>query len=207
MRPSHVNCHRLKSLRPILEEWVRLNRSYAETLNWKDCAWWGNERASTSILAAAAWKAGGVALEEFSTRKLNKMGQKAGRCDLFFQAGTSKFACELKQVYPRLKARQNYKFSKEVEFLDWACSDAKKLFPEEGRQLGICIIAPRFPQSQTATMEQTLGGYLASLLQNKRQLKFHAVAWFFPKEGRRLKWENGKTYPGVIILIREISKN
>jgi hypothetical protein len=84
----------------------RLNRIYGETLRWKDCAWWANERASIGILAAAVWKCGGVALEEYSTRKTNKKEHRTGRCDLFFAFGKNHFACEVKQVFPRLKADQ-----------------------------------------------------------------------------------------------------
>jgi len=57
----------LKRLKPILEQWIHLNHYYGKRLSWKDCAWWANERASTGILAAAAWTYGGIALGRVNT--------------------------------------------------------------------------------------------------------------------------------------------
>src|ERR1035437_2626560 len=84
MQRSYVNSGNLRSLHPILKEWIRLNRTYSKRMQWEDCAWWANERASTGILAAAAWMAGGVALEEYSTKKVKKKEHRTGSCDLFF---------------------------------------------------------------------------------------------------------------------------
>ena len=72
MRPYYVNCGKLRSLHPILKEWIRINRRYCERESWKDCVWWNNERALTGILAAAVWTLGEVSLEEYVTPKTRK---------------------------------------------------------------------------------------------------------------------------------------
>jgi len=205
MHPSKVKCgKKLKCLTPILNKWIRLNRAYSEKVQWEDCAWWANERASVGILAAAVWMSGGVALEEYSTTKVRKENHGAGRCDLFFTVGKNKFACEAKQIFPRLRKGRTGDISKVKDKFDATCEDAKNLLPEEGRWLGICFVAPRFPLSQIKNMDDCLKDYLDQL---QIRLKPDAIAWSFPKEAKNMKWRNTKTYPGVIVLIRKISKS
>ena len=67
------------SLQPVLEEALRLFTAYRRR-EAKDSAHWYNERATLSVLAAAAWKSGGIALEEYSLRKHDG---RAGRADLW----------------------------------------------------------------------------------------------------------------------------
>lgn len=199
---------KLRSLRPILEKWIRLNGHYGKMMAWSDCAWWSNERASTGVLAGAVWKCGGIALEEFSTRKTFKKRIGTGRCDLFIAVGSNKkkkFACEIKQVFPRMKNGRAGEIAQAGAKLDLACEDARNLFPQEGRRLGICFVTPRFPCSRISSMNNCLKDYLDGI---QKRLEFDAVAWCFPKEAREMTWlENGRTYPGVIILIREVFRS
>ena len=204
MHSSKVKCgKKLKCLTPVLNKCIRLNRAYSEKIQWEDCAWWANERASVGILAAAAWLAGGVALEEYSTRKVKGKKQGAGRCDLFFTTVKNKFACEAKQVFPRFEKGRTADFSKLKERFDSACEDTKKLSKNEGPRLGICFVTPRFGRSRIKGMDKSLKDFL-NRIQN--ELEFDAIAWCFPKEARKMEWEpNNKTYPGIIILIRKVS--
>ena len=201
----HVNSSKkLRSLHPILKEWIHLNRRYGKTMWWEDCAWWANERASTGILAAAVWTCGGVALEEYTTKKVKKKEQRTGRCDLFVKVGKNKFACEIKQIFPRLKDGQPDDISDVEAKFESACEDARNLSPQEGRRLGICFVTPRFPRSQIPYVDKCLKEYLDYF----QKLNFDAIAWCFPKEARNMRWpENDRIYPGVIVLIREIFRS
>lgn len=65
---------------------------------WKDVPdvpWWYNVRASVGLLAAAVWKTGGYAFEEYSTKKKSKVG----RVDLEFGTGNEAFIVEAKQCW------------------------------------------------------------------------------------------------------------
>ena len=201
VRSTYINCGELKSLRPILKKWVRLNRRYCEMESWEECAWWANERASISTLAAAAWTIGGIALEEYSTAKVSKKQQRTGRCDLYIKIGKDKkFACEAKQIIPRLNKGNAHDTSNVKEQFDWACDDARNLSSGEGRRLGLCFVAPRFPHSQIP-----FDDCLEEYLENLQRLNFHAIAWYFPNKARHMKWKtNQRIYPGVVLLIREI---
>jgi hypothetical protein len=150
----------------------------------------------------------GVALEEYSTKKVKKKEHRTGRCDLFFNVRKNKFACEIKQIFPRLKNGRAGDISNVKARFDLACEDARNLFPREGRRLGVCFVTPRFPQSQIEYMHTCLKDYLNCLLQNQKELDFDAIAWFFPKKAREMEWpKNHKIYPGIIVLIREIFRS
>lgn len=203
MQSDYVNCGKLRSLHPILKEWIRLNRRYCKNASWKDCAWWNNERASTGILAASVWTLGGVALEEYVTRKVRKGEQGTGRCDLEIQTGRSKFVCEIKQKFLIPRDRRNNGVGEVKTFFDMACNDARKLPLQEARRLGICFITPRFLHSQIP-YDSCLENFLTRL----HRLEYDAIAWYFPPKARDLRWhENNRIFPGAIILIREIFRS
>ena len=209
MRQTFIKCSRLKSLRPVFKKWISVNRQYCEEMSWQDCGWWANERTSTGILAIAAWQAGGIALEEFVTKKVRKKKSKkqkhrSGRCDLLFTTRSEQFACEMKQVFPRLTKKNTNDISKIKQQFDFACEDARLLFSEEGRRLGVCFVTPRFPESQIEEMKKSLGEFL-ECLKEKLAGSYDAIAWYFPKKATKMKWkDNDRTYPGIIILAKEI---
>ncbi|MGH8746639.1 MAG: hypothetical protein ACREUK_09110 [Burkholderiales bacterium] len=60
---------RLPELAPMLREWIRANAAYVKQCEDSDAPWWFNERAALSVVAAAAWLAGGIALEEYTAPK------------------------------------------------------------------------------------------------------------------------------------------
>jgi hypothetical protein len=203
MRSYFVNCGKLRSLRPVLKEWIRINRCYCKRESWKDCAWWNNERALTGILAAAVWTLGEVSLEEYVTRKTKKGKPKTGRCDLLIDIGGVKFACEVKQKFLKPTNHVNDDVKSVKHDFDWACNDARAMSPREGRRLGICFVTPRIPRSRIP-----YDSYLESFLTSLQKLEFDAIAWWFPPQARELEWpENNRTFPGVIVLIREVYRS
>ena len=64
----------------LLEEWILLLKRYCRFMG-DDAPYFYSERANIGVLAAAAWRAGWVALEEFGIRKHTK---QKGRADLWF---------------------------------------------------------------------------------------------------------------------------
>jgi len=217
MSESFIKCNnRLKSLRPVFKEWISVNRQYCEEMAWEDCGWWANERTSTGLLAVAAWRARGIALEEYVTKKVKKkrsrkQKHRSGRCDLFFTTRSDQFACEMKQIFPRLSKKNTSDISKIKKLLSkikeqfgFACNDAQFLFPEEGRRLGVCFVTPRFSKSQIEEMEKSLGNFL-ECLKEKIDRDCDAIAWYFPKKAGKMKWkDNDCTYPGIVILVKDV---
>jgi len=88
-----------QKLKPIFEEWLKLNRDYIELMESDDNLYWYNERANISALAGAVWRRGGFALEEFSAEKGSKRERKIGRIDLYFHFQGLDAICEAKHLF------------------------------------------------------------------------------------------------------------
>jgi len=95
---QHINSKKIRSLFPLLKGWISVIHKYLKYCNWQDCQWWHTERASISSLAAAAWQIGGIAIQEYAVEKGTKKESWSGQCDLYFDIGNQKFACEGKHV-------------------------------------------------------------------------------------------------------------
>src|SRR4051812_574579 len=101
---------------PLLKKWIHANREYVHRCVDEDAPWWYLERASVSTVAAAAWLAKGIALEEYTTAKSRlplkgrpRVSQNC-RCDLYFSLLKNKkknthhdFICEAKLIWPKLE--------------------------------------------------------------------------------------------------------
>src|SRR5713226_1261165 len=72
---SGFNAGPLPELRQVLRKWIFVNKDYVHRWDGIDAPWWYNERASVSALAAAAWLAKGIALEEYTTRKTRNINR------------------------------------------------------------------------------------------------------------------------------------
>lgn len=79
-----INNTKVQWVTPILEQWVQIHKEYVEQYKFEDCLYWYNERANVSAFAGAVWKAGGFALEEYSSKKGTEENRANGRVDLYF---------------------------------------------------------------------------------------------------------------------------
>ncbi|MDW7760410.1 MAG: hypothetical protein SCM96_07215 [Acidobacteriota bacterium] len=206
---KHIICDSIQELKPILKKWCDLNREYTEKTK-SDCSWWYGERAAISILAAAVWKSGNIALEEYSTDKRGDefSASVKGRCDLKIVIGDKKFLFEAKQIRPRLSKKKEYDaLSKPCEGilnkLISACRGAGRLKSREGMRFGICFVSPRISESEADHLGERIDKLINLLLEKSR--KYHAIAWYFANNWDDLK-EKKNIYPGVILLIREVKK-
>lgn len=80
---------------------VRMKREKED--DYYDLPHWHNERAQVGFLAAAVWRMGGVALEEYRTSRTLDEGSEAtiddttpGRCDLYFNVDSLDYVVEAK---------------------------------------------------------------------------------------------------------------
>lgn len=199
---KYINSGKIRAFHPILNSWIETIDFYLKYHEYGDCPWWYNERATLSSFAAAVWKTGGVALEEYCTDKGKPHHSWAGRCDLFIGTKSNRyFACEAKQVWCAIGRMGQKGFVEVKNGLNDACKDARKLTKEEGRRLGICFAVPHLPPRDNDIIEERLEIWLKSV----RSLDYTSIAWTFPEKARReIETENGYFYPGVVILIKEI---
>ncbi len=138
----------LHSLNPVLSQlaWVHdeyvTQQVYPDQGNQKlgDCTFWYSERPQVGLFAAAVWKSGGIALEEFGTTKSAGGVESRGRGDLFFKLGEIGYVCEAKHIWLSLsdQVSKNLKhFKRQVEE---SSRDVKK-HPELDRKLALTFAA------------------------------------------------------------------
>src|SRR6266540_1291148 len=59
---------RILSCAPLIESWVTVLEDYSKQVH-GDRPWWYRERTQVGFLAVAAWRGGGIAIEEWGTTK------------------------------------------------------------------------------------------------------------------------------------------
>jgi hypothetical protein len=192
---GHADGGRFGNLRKILRTWVKLNEQFF--IQSRDGSWWYNERASISVLAAATWMTGGVALEEFSAKKKQNKVEHSGRADVYLNLSGREFACEAKFIW--LSVRSKNPITKIKNALDSACKDAKCLNRNEGRRFGVCFV-PVYLSKRNAPEFDIL---VASLQKKIALANFDAIAWSFPAKARRLTFERSKHFhPGSFVIFQ-----
>jgi hypothetical protein len=197
----YINSGKLRSLYPVLNSWIENIDLYLQYFGNSDCPWWYNERATLSSLAAAIWKNGGVALEEYSIDKGAKSKEWIGRCDLFIGLQSNTFACEAKQAWCPIgrRAKNGVKIAKQS--LEAACKDARKLPKEEGTRLGICFAVPYLPSQDSSFIDVQLTHWLEEI----SKIDYDAIAWRYPIQAlNNMKSSINYYHPGVTLLIKEV---
>jgi hypothetical protein len=206
LKEKFFNCAKSspRGLAPVLKKWIVVNETYNKSEKWRDAIWWCNERANIGAFAAAVWLSGGVALEEYITRKKHKGSERAGRCDLSFRftKNGDKFACEAKYLLLPLGGTLENKIKRQIEGnIAKAVKDARKLDKSEGRKLAFCFIVPRFsPTKKRPAIKRALIK-LTSMLQ---EMRLDAIAWFFPKRTKDLRWTTNVCCPGVMLVVKTV---
>jgi len=210
-RKQNDDCGKFAELKPVLRKWHNLNSVYLNK-NEFDCPWWYNERASISILAAAAWKCGYTALEEFSTvkRKVKRDRHEPGRCDLRIRVGSKEFQFEAKQVRARLgnkRKKDDIKIIWEsiLDSLNRARRDAGRLDSKGVKRLGLLFVSPIIPITLSDDLDDRLDNLIDLLKKKKKRNEIDAISWFFANDWKSFKDEHN-IYPGVFLLIREARK-
>jgi len=182
-------------LKKVLTNWFEVTTDYASEWSWKDVHWWYGERTAIGFLAAAVWKSGGVALEEYRTKKKSKT--TPGRCDLHFRlARNASYIVEAKKLTVWITDKSEKSMNKIREALDLAHKDATRLTEPE-KKLGIAFVSFRVRKKyRDCTPLIKKWDEVA-----RNQHFFDHAAWIFPGEARAIsRWA---CKPGTAIFIRE----
>jgi hypothetical protein len=211
----------LKALTPILKNWCFLHEFYAQNQH-PDAGYWYNERASISILAAAAWQEENwVALEEYSTRKVASSKEhgfdggrieRSGRCDLFIgsKSGDAQFAIEAKQCWQPIGKRVDNDMSYLEKLKKRAWKDAGHLqLNEANKRLAVVFFTPSISVRTLATHEQNdeplellIERWCRKLETMLSDREIDGLAYTFPVVNRHLKGGDGmRLYPGTALII------
>lgn len=195
---------RSEGLSRALREWIKCNEDYCCALDWRDAAWWYNERASLSTFSAAVWRAGGIALEEFSTKKLCRRGHRNGRCDLYLQFPDERFSVEAKFIWSNLGQTLKTQMKRIEDKLDLACQDAIRT-DEGGRKLGMVCVSAYLPATYD---DGKVNGQIEEWIDQLREVSVFARSWSFP--GRMRAWKptdpqgrSHRYFPGCALVFRK----
>jgi hypothetical protein len=179
-----------------------------------------NERANVSLLAAAAWQAGLIALEEYPTKR---WGDKKGRADLYFSSPTIGFEAEAKIIWPGYRKLTPFEAEKEQNLgtrirrdidksLQQAYKAAKKnLAADRDHRLGISFICPTLSvrsHQREVTVRGSIEPFIRFMIEQASKVDHHAMAWAFPASSRHYLDRNSRGekrfYPGVMVLLRQV---
>jgi hypothetical protein len=194
---EHADGGKFGNLKKILLMWAKLNEQFF--IQTGDGSWWYNERASISVLAAVAWMAGGVALEEFSAKKKLGKKERSGRADVYLNLKGREFACEAKFMWLSVNSRNP--IDRIDAELKNACEDAESLDREEGRRFGVCFATVYVTEENVDKFSD-----LIEKLQKRidSELEFDAIAWSFPAKAIKalIGDKDGRYHPGSFLILR-----
>lgn len=191
--------NRLKSLKPVFKELLRVHQRYIDREH-GDFPYWYKERAHTSLLAAAVWKYGGTALEEYGTDKRSK--SKHGRCDLGIRINDKAgWECEAKQFSPNLGTKSAKAFCQKVnDWLKKAEGDVRNLQSQEG--LALCFVTPAIHKSKARALDARLRERINLL---KKESKYDVLVWIGIGIGKGQKpFGDEWKFPGLLLAIKEV---
>ena len=189
-----------------IEEWLLLNERYCRVVGDGEAAFHYTERACVGVVAGAAWRCGEVALEAFQFEKSSDEGQKwNGRVDLWIATNGREEYIEAKAGWVSLLARTPVaeQLSRVVQS---ASEDAKEvIWPtrKSTRFTGLAFCPIWISGKQQEKLEERI----YELLDTAKKLNSDVTAWFFPSILRNKKDEQGKIYPGVILLANAVSRS
>ena len=175
---------------------------------WNDLGWWYNERASVSLLAGAAGRAGAITLEEYPTDRRNLKSRPANgsevRQDLYLRVGKSEFVGEAKQLWMRLPKDHKRMHEEVIQWIDAAVTDANSKASFGASRIGVLFVVPYLNVCSVKETNEAIQTWRETIQRFRRC----AIAWVLPLQARRFplstrmgaQWKR-EIYPGCAIFM------
>jgi len=178
---------KLRHWSSLLEEWLLLIDRYCRRMKNKDLPFFYTEKANTGILAAAAWRAGWIALQEFPEKKLNGRGF----ADLWLFP-------ENKDKGEYIEAKIHWTSDNIENNLTDAINDVEKIAKDKSYiRIGLLFICPSY--AKNIDIEQKIG----EAIDKASKINSDVIAWSFPNQARKV-WVDKKIYPGIMLIAKSI---
>ncbi|WP_434558209.1 hypothetical protein J3P95_18465 [Pseudomonas sp. Z5-35] len=191
MQGMIISNPKLEFLRPVLERWFDCIDRYNAVRGDNDTPYWHDEKANLGLLAAAAWMAEMVTLQNAPTRKQNEEGERNASADLLIASSDERVFIQATQRWPKVN---NLNLTQPLQE---AASDAKRISYASDLKVGCLFVAPQKVQ-QSATPEE-----LQDMIDDLQKENTCAVAWYFPYAYRKLRNEAGHYHPGIAVLLKQ----
>jgi hypothetical protein len=192
----------LRDFVPIVKSWCKTVIKWCDLNTWEDNPWWYGERSSLGLFATAAWVAGAVPLEEYSTEKGKGRRHWLGRGDLLLQIKEKDYIIEAKQKWISISHRATKGEIKLDDAILYVCDDVRNSTEFRGKRAGLVFAVPYLPESEEEFMDEQVGEFLDML----RDRDDCVVAWVFPGQARCAYKLEGYLYPGIAVLIRPLRR-
>lgn len=199
---------KLKHWITMLDQWIDIVEEFGKVTG--DKCYYYSERTNVGMLAVAAAKNGGVALEEFPwTKKGTVKAESKGRADLWLRCkarGSKEEYVEAKFKWLHLKSRKPYDEIIRVQ-LKAATKDARKTRNKErGMSCVALVFFPTYiPKQSAANIEEIIHNTVAEFRAVQAELSNSAIAWCFPAADQMEDGDlKGNLVPGVIIVAKAV---
>ncbi|MEW9682041.1 hypothetical protein [Pseudomonas sp. TE50-2] len=186
-----INNPRLEFLRPALERWVDCIDRFNQFQGDNEAPYWHGAAANTGLLAAAAWQAELVALQQYTSKKQRDEGEREARGDLAISSAEESIHLHTSQRWPRI-VRLDL-----APALQETANQAKAIAYASQLKAGALFVTP-WKAGQHASPEE-----LQDLVDDLQKHTACAIAWYFPYAYRKLHNESGQYYPGVALLLKQ----
>jgi len=184
----------------VLEEWCLVHERYCRMAP-GDAIFWNGERANVGALAAAAWRAGSVALEEYTLPKQYKQANYHGRADLWLGSTETNDYIEAKFQW-LIAPTTERGIAQVAATLDTACQEAasNQVSEPHACRVGLVFCAVYVKKRERRQMDEHVRGCIEATV----RIPHGASAWCFPTPVRALSGGRGDDYlyPGIILLAR-----
>ena len=192
----------------LLEEWLLAHERYCRIMKDYDAAHWYKETPNVSILCAAAWRCGRIALQEFKTKKKVR-GEESwvGRGDLWICTDTDgkEEFIEAKHKFVSLSGAKDKDglpaIRTSMEEATEAANEARRGQGAETAALAVVFASVYAPKRSIDKIDQLIKEFCETI---KSSADYHALAWCFPKETRKLQGKKGYYNPGIAMLVKNI---
>ncbi|MFB4392982.1 MULTISPECIES: hypothetical protein [unclassified Pseudomonas] len=181
----------LEFLRPALERWIDCIDRFQQVHGDNEAPYWHGVGANAGLLAAAAWQAELVALQQYQSKKQRDEGEREGRCELSIADAEQVIHLRASQRWPRIAGLDLAAALGETTALARQAAYPSQL------KAGALFVSP-WKAGQHASPEE-----LQDLVDDLQKHTACALAWYFPYAMRKLHNELGQYFPGVALLLKQ----
>lgn len=190
----------------LLRNWIKLMDKYLVAARGRgDLPYWNGEDANTSFLAAAAWKLGGVAIEQFYAER--KKGKSKGHSDLWIRFNGQKdfdFVAEAKRYDETIKLEKiKEKILNKLAEAEQNLKDLDERYKSK-HLISICFVFPRINKKKRGKFSEE--EFIKKVIEAFEKEKNIIVASYFPKidmkKYRSPEYGDKFEYPGVLLVAR-----